>query len=488
MPGVPAPGQVLVGKYRVESVLGVGGMGVVVAATHLHLDERVAIKFLHAQMATNPEIVTRFLREGKSCIKIRSEHAVKVHDVGTLDNGAPYLVMEYLDGTDLAVLLEKQGPMQVSHAVDFILQACEAIAEAHTIGIVHRDLKPANLFLTHRADGSPSIKVLDFGISKAISADGIDSGMTRTQSVMGSPRYMSPEQMRSTRDVDQRTDIWAIGVILYELFSGLRPFEAETMTELCAQILQDSPQSLVLRGRRDIPAPLDAAVLRCLSKNPEERFANLGQLAMALGPFASPEGRASAERVVRVMQARGVHLQAPRRPMESQLARLDQPPVDPQVPSNPSRPGVGPGGSITSSGSAWGPTAVPKSSASLVVILGIVGALVVAGAIALVVAGTGKRSPFAAGAATSPRPIGVASAAESSSVNAGSPAGSSVVLEPIGSAATSAIPSASAMPAEHPAPASAGRNPGNQHPPTLPSPTHPAPAPAGTADMFNGRH
>src|SRR5262249_18577143 len=162
------------------------GMGVVLAATHLHLDERVAIKFLLPEMARSPEIVARFLREGKSCIKIRSEHAVKVHDVGTLENGAPYLVMEYLEGTDLAGLLQRQGPMRVGDAVDLILQACEAIAEAHTLGIVHRDLKPANLFLTHRPDGSPSIKVLDFGISKA-STGGAETSVTSTHAVLGLP-------------------------------------------------------------------------------------------------------------------------------------------------------------------------------------------------------------------------------------------------------------------------------------------------------------
>jgi serine/threonine protein kinase len=475
MPGVPAPGQVLAGKYRVESVLGVGGMGVVVAATHLHLDERVAIKFLHAQMGDNPEVVARFLREGKSCIKIRSEHAVKVHDVGTLENGAPYLVMEYLDGTDLAALLEKHGPMPLSQAIDFILQAGEAIAEAHTIGIVHRDLKPANLFLTHRADGSPSIKVLDFGISKAISPDGADSGMTRTQSVMGSPRYMSPEQMRSTRDVDQRTDIWAIGVILYELLTGGRPFDAETMTELCAQILQDKPLSLVLRGRRDIPPPLDEAVLRCLSKNPAERFAHLGQLAMALAPFASPEGRASAERVVRVMQARGLPLQAggggPPRSMPSPHGR-----PDPSVPLDVR---------ASSSGSTWGSTAEPKKSvgAGLVVTLGIVGALVATGAIAVAVVASSKRS--SAAAASKPVPVASASATVAAAVSAAPPPMASIVLAPASETAAPAsqpAPSASAAPAEHGHPPTAGRSPASQRPAAAPSP-----APAATADMFNGR-
>ncbi len=165
--GIPQPGEVLVGKYRVERVLGVGGMGAVVSATHLQLEEKVAIKFLHAESAANKESVARFVREGKAVIKIRSEHAVKVHDVGRLESGAPYLVMEHLDGDDLGALVEKHGPMPIADAVDLVLQASEAIAEAHALGIVHRDLKPANLFLTRRVDGSPCVKVLDFGISKS---------------------------------------------------------------------------------------------------------------------------------------------------------------------------------------------------------------------------------------------------------------------------------------------------------------------------------
>ncbi|MGO9707956.1 MAG: serine/threonine-protein kinase [Polyangiaceae bacterium] len=301
--GIPRPGEVLVGKYRVERVLGVGGMGAVVAATHLQLEEQVAIKFLHAETAMNAESVARFLREGKAVIKIRSEHAVKVHDVGKLETGAPYLVMEHLDGDDLNTILERNGPLPMTDVVDFILQGCEAIAEAHTLGIIHRDLKPANLFLTRRADGSPCVKVLDFGISKA-SAKGPDVAMTKTQAVMGSPRYMSPEQMRSTRGVDGRTDIWAIGIIMYELLSGAPPFNGESMTELCAQILQDIPAPLP-RVLPQIPAQLDAVVQRCLAKDPDQRFNNLAELATALAPFGTASARGSAERIVRLVQARG---------------------------------------------------------------------------------------------------------------------------------------------------------------------------------------
>src|SRR5882724_4843576 len=215
----PREGDVLAGKFRIERVLGVGGMGMVVSAMHIHLDERVAIKFLLPEALSNGEAVARFGREARAAVKIRSEHVARVTDVGALDTGAPYMVMELLRGQDLSQLLRDQGALSVHLAVLYVLQACEALAEAHAIGIVHRDLKPANLFLTSRADGSPCVKVLDFGISKVTSASGSgsDMGMTRTQSIMGSPLYMSPEQMASSRDVDQRADIWAVGCVLYEL-------------------------------------------------------------------------------------------------------------------------------------------------------------------------------------------------------------------------------------------------------------------------------
>ena len=236
--GLPQPGDVLAGKYRVERVLGSGGMGVVVAAMHLTLQERVALKFLLPEGAKKEETVTRFLREARAAAKIKSEHVARVSDVGTLESGAPYLVMEYLDGSDLSALLRRDGPLPPRDAVEYVLQACEALAEAHAVGIVHRDLKPANLFLARHAGGAPRIKVLDFGISKLTARDPSmppdDPSMTRTRAWLGSPLYMSPEQMRSARDVDTRTDIWALGVILYELLSGKPPFDGETFPELCA--------------------------------------------------------------------------------------------------------------------------------------------------------------------------------------------------------------------------------------------------------------
>jgi serine/threonine-protein kinase len=302
-----AEGTMLADKYRVEKVLGRGGMGVVVAATHVELDQRVALKFLLPDAMENMEVVERFAREARAAVKIESEHVARVIDVGKLEDGLPYMVMEYLNGRDLAALLDDVGKLSVEDALDYVLQACEAIAQAHALGIIHRDLKPANLFVTTRPDGTTSIKVLDFGISKVSlsGASPAEMSLTQTAAIMGSPTYMSPEQMRASRDVDPRADIWALGVILYELLTGQPPFVGATMPELCASILKDPPDP-VRSTRPDVPAPLDAAILRCLEKNPAARFANVAELAGALVDFAPKRARISAERSARILRGAGV--------------------------------------------------------------------------------------------------------------------------------------------------------------------------------------
>ncbi|HKO52480.1 MAG TPA: serine/threonine-protein kinase [Polyangiaceae bacterium] len=303
-------GQILAGKFRIERVLGRGGMGVVVAATHLQLDERVALKFLLPDALANPEAVERFAREARAAVKIKSEHVARVADVGTLESGSPYMVMEYLHGEDLAAWVRRKGAMPVPEAIEFLLQACEAIAEAHALGIVHRDLKPANLFVTHRVDGSACVKVLDFGISKlTMPGAAPEFGMTKTSTVMGSPLYMSPEQMSSSRNVDMRTDIWALGVILYESLTGRVPFDAETMPQLCSRILQDPPHP-IQEFRPDLPQVLQQVILRCLEKDRERRFRNVAELAFALAPFGLSAAQRSAERIARVLGAAG-HPSAP---------------------------------------------------------------------------------------------------------------------------------------------------------------------------------
>jgi serine/threonine-protein kinase len=290
-------GEVLAGKYRVDRVLGEGGMGVVVAAHHLQLDTRVAIKFLLPHMLTMPEAVARFTREARAASKITSEHVARVRDVGTLETGAPYMVMEFLDGGDLAGWIAQRGRLDIGQAVEFLLQASEAIAEAHHLGIVHRDLKPANLFCIQKADGLLAIKVLDFGISKVNDASSMS--VTKTTAVMGSPLYMSPEQMTSSRDVDHRTDIWSLGVILFELLTGTVPFSGEMFSEICVKIATQAPPPL-RAIRPDAPEGLEAIIHRCLEKDRNRRFASVGELAMALAPYGPPQAQASALRIARV--------------------------------------------------------------------------------------------------------------------------------------------------------------------------------------------
>jgi hypothetical protein len=286
-------GDILDGKYRVERVLGEGGMGIVVAARHLQLDQRVAIKFVLPHTLGNAEAMERFAREARAAVKLRSEHVARVLDVGTMANGTPYMVMEYLEGSDLGALIVANGSLAAVPAVDFVLQACEAIAEAHANGIVHRDLKPQNLFVTHSVHGKPLVKVLDFGISKHTPTDGSGSelSLTRTSSVMGSPNYMSPEQLRSAKLVDVRTDIWALGVILYESLTGHVPFVAETVTQLTAMVLQDAPRPIA-ELRSDLPPGLARVIERCLEKDPTKRFGSVAELAVELEPFGSIRGAA----------------------------------------------------------------------------------------------------------------------------------------------------------------------------------------------------
>jgi serine/threonine-protein kinase len=299
-------GDLVAGKYRIDKVLGEGGMGVVVAAHHLQLDQKVAIKLLLPSLLKVPEAVQRFTREARAAVRIKNEHVARVFDVGTLDDGAPYMVMEYLEGGDLATWIERHGALPVEMAVDFMLQACEALADAHALGIVHRDLKPANLFCTPVSDGTMCIKVLDFGISRVagLGLTSSDLGLTGAATTMGSPRYMSPEQMQSARDVDSRTDIWALGAILYELIAGRVPFPGESLPEICLKIATSAPAAL--RALQPaVPAKLEAVVMRCLEKERERRYPDVAALAAALAPFGSERGRTSAGRIAQVARHRG---------------------------------------------------------------------------------------------------------------------------------------------------------------------------------------
>lgn len=290
-------GYVLAGKYQVERLIGQGGMGVVLAARHVHLGERVAIKLMRRDSTEQAGAVTRFVREARALARLESIHVARVSDVGVLDDQRPFMVMEYLEGTDLEALLARSGPLGIETTVDYVLQAAQAIAEAHSLNIVHRDLKPSNLFLTQRRDGVPLIKVLDFGISKV--TDASVTSVTVTSSLMGSPAYMSPEQMTATAEVDARTDIWSLGVIMYELLSGLQPFRGDTLPQVCARVLQRQPEALRAL-RPEVSPELEAVVMRCLAKSPSDRYANILEFALALGRVGGQSGRASIERIVRL--------------------------------------------------------------------------------------------------------------------------------------------------------------------------------------------
>ncbi len=286
---VPSVGDVIAGKYRLDSIIGTGGMGKVFSAMHVDLGQKVAIKVLIVEDddARRDEARERFLREGRATAALVSDHVVRVYDVGTLDSGAPFMVMELLRGQDLAVTLARGGALAVDLAAECVRQAAEAIACAHEQGIVHRDLKPSNLFLTQRSDGSALVKVLDFGISKNTQSaqEPITGSLTETRSVLGTPFYMSPEQVRDAKKVDSRTDIWSLGLILHELLSGSPAFEGTTLPGVCASIAADPPAALRLQ-RPDVPVELEAVVLKCLEKDPARRFQAARELIPLLATFS----------------------------------------------------------------------------------------------------------------------------------------------------------------------------------------------------------
>jgi eukaryotic-like serine/threonine-protein kinase len=343
--GVPlGPGAELAGKYRIDRVLGSGGMAAVFEATHLQLGEPVAIKVLHRHVLARHGALERFLREARVAMRLRSEHVARVFDVGAAMDGTPFIVMELLRGSDLATLLSERGPLPAASAVDHLLQACQALVEAHALGVVHRDLKPANLFLCTTFDGMPCVKVLDFGVSKlhgafqatssfavtasaapdsdrrplatrttasgpprGVSADtpeAFPGSVTLTQAFLGSPQYMAPEQIRSARDVDVRADVWALGVILFELLSGTVPFKAETLSALCDCILERHPIPLRVPG--GAAADLETVIATCLAKDPADRYQSVRAFAEAVVQFGSADAQVSLDRIVRMVEAKGL--------------------------------------------------------------------------------------------------------------------------------------------------------------------------------------
>ncbi|HEY3447328.1 MAG TPA: serine/threonine-protein kinase [Myxococcales bacterium] len=290
---LPDEGQTLEGKYRIERLIGRGGMGAVFQARHEVLNQPVAIKFLLPEVSASPSAVARFLNEARAAAQIHNDHVARVLDVVQPPGGGAFMVLEFLDGLDLATLVANQGPLPVAESVGYLLQCLEAIAQAHALGIVHRDLKPANLFLAHRPDGTTCVKVLDFGISK--SGPGSTS-LTATNAMLGSPSFMSPEQVRSPKSVDARSDLWSAGVCLYHLLTKELPYKGDTAGEVFAAILEQiplPPRYLV----PSIPPELEAVIMKCLQQHAEDRFADAGLLAAALAPFAAESDRGAVDRI-----------------------------------------------------------------------------------------------------------------------------------------------------------------------------------------------
>jgi tRNA A-37 threonylcarbamoyl transferase component Bud32 len=420
----PLPiGTLIDGKYQVEQVLGEGGVGVVVAALHVGLEQRVAVKLLRPHLAEG-EAASRFLREARATVRLRGEHVARVTDVGTHE-GAPYMVMELLDGKDLSAWLDERGPLPERETADLLLQAIEGVAEAHAAGMIHRDLKPANLFVSRRPDGTPLVKVLDFGISKV---SGVEDGtQTSTQAVMGSPFYMAPEQMRATKDVDARADVWSLGVTLFECLTGRLPFADDNFARLTLMVHQtDAPRVRDLVP--NVSLEMDALVARCLRREPAERFASVAALAEALSPLASPEARrhgAAAQRL-------SVH------PSAAGLPGASVPPAPiADTPAAAEARSDDPAGDLPTERK-------PLTARIAVAVLLLVG--VVAGAVFLLVGGTPRAASSESGGAL---PAGSTSASAARTTEASAPTGAPSVGEPapeITPVLVGAIPSASPAP------------------------------------------
>lgn len=332
---VPQLGELLAGKYRIESTLGMGGMGVVLAARNELIGQPVAIKFLVVNDEEYlGEAAQRLLREARAAARLRGEHVVRIYDVGELPNGTPFIVMERLHGADLGEISQGFGPMPIPLAVGLIAQAARAISEAHAASIVHRDLKPSNLFICKQPDGKALLKVVDFGISKSMQRDAVEmKTLTGARMALGSPHYMSPEQVRDARRVDARTDIWALGVILYELIAGRPAFQADTYPGIFAAITADVPAPLSTL-RPEVAAGLELVVTRCLERDPSLRYQNAEELAHALEAYGArdiefgelfPKERADAS--PRTLRAAPEALPSGQRPAPSR--ELVAPPINP---------------------------------------------------------------------------------------------------------------------------------------------------------------
>jgi len=297
------PEQLLEDNYALERVIGCGGAGVVVAARHLRLGLRVALKFLRPDKPRDPEAVRRFVHEGQITARIQSANVIRMLDIGRLPNGEPFLVMEHLEGCDLGALLEARGPLPQRDAINYVRQAAAGLTAAHALGIIHRDLKPSNLFLTVAANGAPLVKLVDFGIAEQRAGDSSLEPASNPIDV-GSPPFVAPEQLRAERPADAKSDIWALGAALFTLLAGRSPFDRPYLSETYLAILSGRIPDLTTL-RPDIERPLAAVVERCLAADPEQRFASAAELRAALAPFETDGLRpARAPRVRSSREAR----------------------------------------------------------------------------------------------------------------------------------------------------------------------------------------
>jgi serine/threonine-protein kinase len=461
--GEPQVGDILGGKYRIDHVLGRGGMGIVFAATHLELEQKVAVKCLLAAALWSPEIVERFAREAKAAARVQGEHVARVIDVGRFEDGTPFMVMEHLAGRDLAREIEARGALPVQEAIHYVLQASEAIARAHQVQIVHRDLKPANLFLAETPGRRPSVKVLDFGISKVIGAT--SSPLTATSTLLGTPHYMSPEQLRSSKMVDFRCDVWALGVILYELIVGERPFGGDATAEIMLNVVENRPVP-PREKRADIPPGVEEAILRCMSTSPDDRYGSVAELAVALQPFAEEGDRETVLAISRVA-GREVGLM----PASS---RRD---VAPASAGQGGTPSESIGGSLaTNLTVAQDAPPAAKRTPWLVPAAGAAGIAAVAAAVLVLQGRSTAVTPSPSTSASAP-PTAPSAAAAASPPLTDRPSPSASAAPPLPT--TTATPSATASPASaptpEPLPTSRGRS--RAHPPVQPAQPSPSPPP-----------
>jgi eukaryotic-like serine/threonine-protein kinase len=373
-------GQVIDGRYTVERVLGTGGMGVVLAARHNVLGHLAAIKVMHPEFAREPELVARFIREGQAVVRLRSEHVVRVTDVG-IHQGIPFLVMELLEGMDLGTWLERYGGLPLDIAIDWFLQAAEAIAEAHAAKILHRDIKPGNLFVAESSLESKVIKVLDFGIARLSSGSGAEPAATRVGMVMGSPEYMSPEQVNGAADMDERADIWALGCLLFEMVTGQSAWTGNSEVATMASVLRD-PSPSVRTHTASLPPRVDQVVQTCLSKDRNQRYPSVGALVQELTPLANEEG------IARIRRMRGSDHHSVRPRFQRTLVGLPDAPSPVQTPVE-----LEGAREATQVSFAGQPTSEKVSSRLVATVVSLVAAaLLAAGGIGWALAGTGTAS------------------------------------------------------------------------------------------------